>query len=104
MEKVDFLNRLTAIGSCEDDVERRELLSALSEEASKDYDTLATLTTTNETLLNDNEKLRNANMKLFLRVGEEKDEADTKKNNTGVKDEPEKRNFSDLFDKEGRIK
>ena len=82
MEKQDFLNRISEIGTCEDDVQRRELLSALSEEASKDYDNLATLTETNTNLSNDNEMLRQANMKLFLRVGEAKDPNTVKENET----------------------
>lgn len=105
MEKQEFLSRLTAIGSCEDDVERRELLAQLSDDASKDYDNLATLTETNTSLLNDNEKLRSANMQLFLRIGEDKDPAERKKDETGIKDETkDKRKFDDLFNEKGEIK
>lgn len=105
MEKQEFVNRLTAIGTCEDETHRRELIAQLTEDASTDYDNLATLTATNETLQNDNESLRSANMKLFLRLGEEKDDAQRKKDNTGIDDKPkEKRKFSDLFNEKGELK
>ena len=105
MQKQDFLNKITEIGKCEDDVQRRELLSQLSEEASKDYDNLATLLATNATLTNDNETLRQANMKLFLRVGEERNPDDKRKNETGVDDKgKEKRSFDNLFNEKGGLK
>ena len=105
MLKDEFLSRLTAIGSCDDDVERRELLSQLSEEASKDYDNLATLTETNQTLTDANEKLRDANMKLFLRVGETKDPDEKRKDETGIKEEAKtKRSFDNLFNEKGVLK
>ena len=105
MEKQEFLNRITAIGSCDDDVQRRELLSQLSEEASKDYDNLATLTENNQTLINDNETLRDANMKLFLRVGADKTPDEHKKDETGVDgSQKEKRSFDSLFNEKGGLK
>lgn len=104
MEKQDFLNKLTEIGSCDDDVQRRELLAQLSEEASKDYDNLSTLTATNQTLVNDNETLRQANMKLFLRVGEEKDPDGKRKDETGIDGkQKEKRSFDKLFNEKGGL-
>lgn len=101
MEKQDFLNRVTEIGKCDDDVQRRELLTQLSEEASKDYDTIATLTETNKTLTNDNEALRSANMKLFLRVGETKEgnNSDNSTNNEGSN-----LTYENLFNEKGELK
>lgn len=100
MEKQEFLNHITAIGSCDDDVQRRELLTQLSEEATKDYDRLSELTASNQSLQNDNETLRSANMKMFLRLGEERN-AD---NDTGIKNEPTKaRSFDDLFNAKGEL-
>ena len=105
MVKEEFLKLITDIGSCDDEVQRRELLAQLSEEASKDYDNMATLTETNETLMNDNETLRSANMKLFLRVGEEKNADEKRKDETGVDNKSiEKRSFDDLFNEKGEIK
>lgn len=105
MEKQEFLSRISAIGSCDDDVQRRELLAQLSDEASKDYDNLATLTETNATLMNDNETLRSANMKLFLRVGEERSVGEKQKDETGIDGkEKEKRSFDNLFNEKGGLK
>ena len=105
MDKQEFLTRITAIGTCEDEVERRELLSALSEDVGKDYDNLASLSDRNKTLSDDNETLRSANMKLFLRVGESKDDSERKKDETGIDDkEKEKRDFKDLFNEKGELK
>lgn len=100
MDKVTFQNKLKAIGTCEDEAQRRELLTQLEEEASSDYDRLSELQTTNETLTSDNETLRSANMKLFLRVGDhnksdKKDDFDEGK---------EKREFKNLFNEKGGIK
>ena len=105
MEKQEFLERVTAIGTCEDDAERRELLTQLSEEASKDYDTIATLTDENSNLRTKNETLRDANMQLFLRVGENKNPDEQKGDITGVHvEENKKRSFDELFNEKGEIK
>lgn len=98
MDKVTFQTKINEIGTCEDDVQRRELLTQLQEEVTGDYDRLTQLETTNNQLTSDNESLRSANMKLFLRVGdhkaEEKDE---------FEDKP-KREFKNLFNEKGGIK
>ena len=51
MEKQDFLQKITEIGSCEDDVQRRSMLAELSEEVGKDYDNLSALSEDNENIL-----------------------------------------------------
>lgn len=105
MKKEDFINRITEIGTCTDDVNRRELLTQLREEVEKDYDNLSSLEETNKNLSNDNETLRDANMKLFLRVGAEKTDDEHKEDKTGVKGgEKEKRSFDNLFDEKGALK
>ena len=103
MEKQEFLDRIKAVGTCEKDEERREMLASLSDEVSKDYDSLTKLTTDNQNLTNDNELLRQANMKLFLRVGEQKDTSQEHKKDD-VSDDNKKRNFEDLFDEKGGLK
>ena len=70
---------------------------------SKDYDSLTKLTTDNQNLTNDNELLRQANMKLFLRVGEQKDTSQ-EHNKDDVSNEDKKRSFEDLFDEKGGLK
>lgn len=112
MGKADFLNKIKAIGTCEDDVQRRTLLAELNDEASTIFDENETLkstndalTTTNEQFKTDNETLRQANMKLFLRVGNDKTEKEKQEDSTGVKTpDVSKRKFEDLFNEKGGIK
>ena len=99
MDKITVQNKIKEIGTCEDETQRRELLTQLEEAVSSDYDRLTELETTNETLNSDNESLRSANMKLFLRVG------DHKAGGTDPIEEPkEKREFKNLFNEKGGIK
>lgn len=100
MDKDTLISRITEIGTCEDEAHRRELLTQLQDEASADYDRMTELETSNSNLTNDNEKLREANMKLFLRVGE----SGKGKIDPTTEPEPPKREFKDLFDEKGRIK
>lgn len=105
MEKQEFLDAMNNIGTCEDEVQRRELIASVIESASSDYDNLATLTETNQKLSDDMETLRDANMKLFLRVGESKQSDEMKKDTTGIDNkEIQKKDFKDLFDEKGGIK
>lgn len=98
MDKNKIINKITEIGQCEDDVTRRELLTQLQEEINTDYDHFGDLETANTNLTNDNEKLRSANMKLFLRIGDHsgKDESQ--------EEEKPKREFKNLFNEKGLIK
>lgn len=100
MDKVTFQSRISEIGTCEDEATRRELLTQLQEEVNGDYDRLTELETTNSQLTSDNESLRSANMKLFLRVGDHK-----AGKSDSFEDEPkEKREFKNLFNEKGGIK
>lgn len=105
MEKQDFLNSITEIGTCDDEIKRRELLAALSDEVSKDYDTMANLTETNASLTTRVSELKEANYDLFLRTQTSKTPDEVKKDETGIDDKPkEKRKFENLFDEKGGIK
>lgn len=106
MDKQEYLDTLTQIGTCEDETQRREMLATLNTESSTLFDNNAALTSQIESLTTDNENLRAANMKLFLQVGADKDSAARKKDQTGHEnDEPEKkRNYEDLFDEKGNLK
>ena len=101
MEKQEVLDLIQQIGTIEDDVERRGKLAELSDEVSKGYESIETLTAENQTLTQDNERIRQQNMDLFLRVGEPK-----KKEGRGSEgsEDREKRKFEDLFDEKGGIK
>lgn len=106
MEKKEFIDTLTEIGTCEDETRRRDLLATLNTEASTLFDNNATLTTQNASLTSDNENLRAANMKLFLQVGQQKDTAEKMKDTTGIQQEQpaKKKSFNDLFDEKGGLK
>ena len=103
MLKKEVLEKLTAIGTCEDDAERRDLLTTLSDEIEKDYDERDTLKTTNDDLLAKNKKLRSTNMELFVQVGasrlEDIDEPEKKEEKQG-----EKLSFESLFNEKGELK
>lgn len=100
MDKTEFIKRIQAIGSCEDTTNRLELLAQLQDDATPDYDKLNELETKNTQLSTDNETLRQANMKMFLRLGEQREPEDK----TLKDDKPEKRKFEDLFNEKGEIK
>lgn len=104
MDKDTFLSKITEIGTISDDVERRKVLSEISDEVSKVYDNVGTLNTTieslNETITKNNEdieRVRQENMRLFLKVEEQKSTKQIEHEKTGLEKEPEKLSFDDLF-------
>ena len=104
MKKEDFEAKIQAIGICEDDAQRRTLLAELNSEAGADYDSFATANTTAETLRSENEELRNANLKLFLMVGNDDDGGQDDNGQEKNKPESKKREWADLFDDKGNLK
>jgi uncharacterized protein YllA (UPF0747 family) len=75
------------------------ILAELVEDYDKETNEKTTLKSTSEKLTADNEKLRAANMTLFLKVGE------TKPADTGVnKPVDNTPKYTDLFDKDGNLK
>lgn len=98
MNKNEFLSSITEIGSLEDIVEVRTRLSELSDEVSNIFELNSELSEQNQNYIEDNEKLRAANMQLFLKVGEKKTPEDTKGD---VKPEP--LSFKNLFNEKGEI-
>lgn len=99
MNKAEFTERLQAIGSEEDETQRRELIAQLIEEGGSDYDDHAAAIAARDQAQADNEALRSANMKLFKRIGDHK-EPDVNPNPTPT----EKRKFENLFNDKGGIK
>ncbi len=102
MDKDSFLEKIKQIGTLEDEVERRTALTELTDEVSGIFDTNNTLMEQNKKYEEDNEKLRQANMDLFLKVGTGKTEQDVRNENQEPEKEPRK--FEDLFDEKGMIK
>lgn len=105
MNKEEFLDKLKEIGTEEDEVARRTMLSDLTDEVTRVYDENSTLSEANTKYEEDNEKLRSANMQLFLKVGANKTEKEVKEDKTGIKeDKTDPRRFEDLFDDKGGLK
>ena len=95
MEFNELLEKITEAGTTEDDVTRRSLLTEIETEVTELHNNNTTLTEQNSTLTQDNERVREENMRLFLKVSEEREPEEKKK------EEPkEKRKFEDLFKKE----
>ena len=98
MDKAEFLEKIKNIGTCEDDVTRRTMLTELQDDVSNVFDTNENLTKENNDLKGDNNRLYDENMKLFLRVSDDKEPDDE------PKPPKEKRKFEDLFNDKGGIK
>ena len=98
LTKQEFQDRITAIGTCEDENERRVLLASLSEDGSTIYDDYDTAETARAAAAADIEKLRENNMKLFLQIG------DHEKPAPPPTEEKPKMEYKDLFDEKGRLK
>lgn len=105
MEKEEILELIKTTGTCEDEATRRENLTTLADEVNALFENNEQLTKNKTDFEKEVESLREANMKLFLKVSEQKSESERKKDDTGIKDEPaEKRKFENLFDEKGGIK
>lgn len=100
MTKEEFQNIIKEIGTCEDEAQRREMLTSLEENTSPIFDSVDELTSRNTSLTEDNESLRSANMKLFLRVGGRTQE-DVRHDEHN--EEPKKLKFEDLFNEKGGL-
>ena len=95
----DFNNAMQELGQCEDDVTRRSLLVALSDNLGGVFDENETLNTAAQNSAAEIEKLQKANMELFLRVGNKRT-PETEK----AEEPPKRRRFEDLFNEKGEIK
>lgn len=103
MGKDEVLKRLQEIGTLDDDVKRREVLTEVTEEVTSIYDQASQLTTDVENNKKEIEKLREANMKLFLKVGEVKTK-EQRMEEEGLEKDKDPRKFEDLFNEKGMIK
>ena len=105
MSKDEIIDMIKEIGTLEDETERRTRLASLSNEVSTIYDERDTLKTENNSYQEDNEKLRSANMELFLQIGGRKTDEEIQTNSTGIHEETiEPRKFENLFNEKGELK
>jgi hypothetical protein len=98
MDKEQFLSSITEIGSLEDIAEVRAKLTELSDDVSNIFDLNSEVSEKVTKLEEDNEKLRSANMQLFLKVGSQKKPEDITPD-----PKPEPRSFKNLFNEKGEI-
>lgn len=99
MKREDLLSSIEQIGTCEDENQRRSLLTTLTENVGKVFDEVDLLQegTKNlqESLDTKNEELATAqkyNMEMFLKLQDQRKESDTMESETGIKEE-EKPNY-----------
>lgn len=101
MEKQEFLQKLQDIGTSEDMTAVRSIVADLTETVNTLYDdksNLENLKSNNEAEIN---RLREENMKLFLRVTDNNTDVN---NINNEEDEKQPRKFEDLFNEKGLIK
>lgn len=99
MDRQEIINRLTEIGTCENEADRRVMLADLETDLNDVFDNVDTLTENVRTLTEDNKTLTDANTKLFLKMGENRNPDEG-----GEEPPKEKRKFENLFDENGGIK
>lgn len=100
MTREELLQLLTDIGTCEDAAERRSMLTQVTEAVTGVYDTNDTLTASNTKFEEDNKKLQEYNMQLFLKVG-----GQTKKppvDDAGSEEKKELK-YENLFNEKGEL-
>lgn len=101
MKKAEFIQAIQNIGQVEDIAQIRTQLAELQNNVCADYDERDNAIVERDAFKTDNETLRNANMKLFLQVGNQ-----NPKNDDKDKTPPDENNlkYEDLFDDKGDIK
>ena len=99
MDKQAFLDKITEIGQLDDAAQMRTMLASLSDDVSTVFDERETLSQQNQNYAQDNESLRSANMKLFLQVGEQRQQEPP----APEPPKPQRMSFDALFDEKGNI-
>lgn len=74
MERDELRNKFTEVLTVEDQAERSTILNDMRSEVEKTFTELDNLKTLNESLVNKNNMLTEANSKLFMQIGVEKPE------------------------------
>lgn len=103
LSREEMNNSIQSIGTCEDEATRLSLLATLTNNIGEVYDDIDNLTTQNSTLTENNSKLKEANMNLFLQIGSKGTEAkphESSKNNPSE----DSLKYEDLFNENGGLK
>lgn len=93
MELQELIQLIQSAGTSEDDASRRSILSDIQDEVTSIYNANTDLTSSNKSLTDEVARLNDVNMKLFLKIGEDRTPDDAPTPPT------EKRKFEDLFKK-----
>lgn len=106
MDKEEFENSIKEIGTCEDEVKRRELLTSLNDKIGNVFDDNETLRADNDKYKEENDRLLESNRKYFMRLETQKTEREKQKEVTGDEGEKERepKKFEDLFNEKGELK
>lgn len=99
MKKEEFLEKLTQVGTLEDDAARRSLLTELSDAAGTTFDELDTLNDAKAKWTEEKKQLQGYNMELYLQVQGQKTNP---KQDTPAEEKPLQ--YADLFDENGILK
>lgn len=91
MDRKDFEDKIKEIGTCEDEVKRRELLTELNDSAVSVFDDNETLRAENAKHKEDNEKLIESNRKYFMRLETQRTSRQQTDDNPGTQEEEEKK-------------
>lgn len=83
MERSELRDKFTEVLTVEDQAERSTMLNDMRSEVEKTFTELDNLKTLNESLVNKNNMLTEANSKLFMQIGVEKSE-DKKQQHKGL--------------------
>lgn len=96
----EMLQKMTDIGTAEDDASRRAIITEVSDEIKTVFGTVDTLTESKNKLDADNKKLQEYNMQLFLKVGGQKKQEVTPEGD----DTDNNLTYENLFNEKGELK
>lgn len=101
MNLEEMLNKLTEIGTCEDDAQRRTSITEISDEIKTIFGNNEKLTSDNAELDKQIKKVQEHNMQLYLKVQGQ----NAKANDVGVGEEHgAELRYENLFDDKGELK
>lgn len=103
LSKDEFMAKIQEIGTCEDDVQRKTLLTELSTGVTNIFDENDTLSKSNKQYEQDNEILRKANNKLWLETTGNPNGKKEEEEETDPEEKEEKLEFKDLFNEKGEL-
>lgn len=103
-EHKEIVNKMLGFVTAEHQADASALLTNLSEDYEKVLTESETLSSRNETLIANNEKLREVNADLFLKVGTTKKETENNANQGGEPDEETPLDYNELFNEKGELK